>query len=83
MSEIMLNELNNKISILTAEIYENIYDVIDNTEDSTSKDTFIVAGTLANLVGWYCGFLNEISPDFKMKFQNMIQERINQNSPLN
>jgi hypothetical protein len=83
MTETMVDQLNDKISDLTLEIYENIYEVIDNTEDSTAADTFIVAGTLANLVGWYCGFLNEISPDFKLKFQDMIQTRINENSLLN
>lgn len=80
MTDIM-NVLNNKIDNLTISIHDDIMDVLTNG-DPDATNTFIIAGSLANVVGWYCSLLNEISPELKDKFKDMIQSRIALNAQL-
>jgi hypothetical protein len=57
--------------------------VLGNDVVPSPEKSFVVAGALADLVGWYSNYVNEISPPLNEKFQSMIASRICSIAPLN
>jgi hypothetical protein len=83
MIDVDMNDINAQIDDLLNFLHTEIVIVLGNDEVPSPEKSFVVAGALADLVGWYSRYVNEISHSMEEKFQSMIASRIYPVTPLN
>lgn len=65
------SEITKKIDAISQIITDDLLEYVQK-ESETADQTFIIAGVIANLCGWYTNVLDEISPPLNDIFHRMI-----------
>lgn len=65
------SEISRKIDAISQIITDDLLEYVDK-EKGLPDQTFIIAGVIANLCGWYTKTLDEIQPSLNEIFHRMI-----------
>jgi len=72
-----MSEINQKIDAISQIVVADLLELVQN-EGQLEDRTFILAGVIANICGWYTATLNEIQPSLNDIFHGMIEKSIQQ-----
>jgi len=66
-----MSEINQKIDAISQIVVADLLESVQK-EGNLEDSTFILAGVIANICGWYTATLNEIQPSLNDIFHGMI-----------
>ena len=72
-----MSEINQKIDAISQIVVADLLELVQN-EGQLEDRTFILAGVISNICGWYTATLNEIHPSLNTIFHSMIEKSIQQ-----
>lgn len=72
-----MSEINQKIDAISQIVVADLLECVQK-EGKLEDSTFILAGVIANICGWYTATLNEIQPTLNIIFRGMIEKSIEQ-----
>lgn len=72
-----MSEINQKIDAISQIVVADLLELVQN-EGQLEDRTFILAGVIANICGWYTATLNEIQPSLNDIFHGMIVNSVKQ-----
>lgn len=72
-----MSEINQKIDAISQIVVADLLESVQK-EGNLEDSTFILAGVIANICGWYTATLNEIQPSLNDIFHGMIVNSVKQ-----